>query len=202
MNAVVETVPLLKLDLGCGKNKREGFLGVDRRAFEGVDVVADLAERVSFANSADRANPHERWKPWPWADGTVEEIHMSHTLEHFTGVERVHIFNEMHRVLVKGGKATIITPHWASNRAYGDFTHAWPPVAEFLYFYLSKTWRASNAPDNDAQWNPDGYSCDFEATWGYTLHPDLLTKSSDRVAFSTQFYKEACQDLIATLTAK
>lgn len=184
MNAVVETAPLLKLDLGCGKNKKPGFLAVDRRSFDGVDVVADLTQ------------------PWPWANDSVEEIHMSHVLEHFTGRERVHVFNEMHRVLVKGGKATIATPHWASNRAYGDFTHQWPPVSEMLYFYLSKTWRDLNAPDNDAQWNPEGYTCDFEATWGYTLHPELATKSADRVAFSTQFYKEACQDLIATLTAK
>jgi hypothetical protein len=184
MNAVVDTQQPLRLDLGCGKNKRPGFTGVDRRAFEGVDVVTDLTTA------------------WPWADSSVDEIHMSHILEHFTGVERVHIFNEMHRVLVKGGKAQIITPHWCSNRAYGDFTHAWPPVSEMLYFYVSKAWRLQNAPDNDSQWNPQGYSCDFEATWGYSLHPDLTTKSGDRVAFSTQFYKEACQDLIATLTAK
>src|ERR1051326_1395589 len=90
VNAVVETAPLLKLDLGCGPNKKPGFLGVDRRAFDGVDVVTDLTG------------------PWPWADQSVEEIHMSHVLEHFTGKERVHIFNEMHRVLIKGGKATII----------------------------------------------------------------------------------------------
>ena len=184
MNAVAESVPLLKLDVGCGKTKKPGFLGVDRRAFEGVDVVTDLTQ------------------VWPWADETVEEVHMSHVLEHFTGHQRVHIFNELHRVLVKGGKATIITPHWCSNRAYGDFTHAWPPVSEMLYFYISKTWRATNAPDNDHEWNPQGYTCDFEATWGYTLHPDLATKSGERVAFSTQFYKEACQDLCATVTKK
>jgi hypothetical protein len=172
------------LDLGCGPNKRPGFLGVDRRAFAGVDVVTDLTGL------------------WPWTDESVEEIHMSHVLEHFTGVERVHIFNEMHRVLVKGGKATIVTPHWCSNRAYGDFTHAWPPVSEMLYFYVSKEWRLRNAPDNDVQWNPQGYTCDFEATWGYTIHPELATKSGERVAFSTQFYKEACQDLAATLTRK
>ena len=28
---------LLKLDLGCGANKRQGFLGVDNLDFEGVD---------------------------------------------------------------------------------------------------------------------------------------------------------------------
>lgn len=186
MNAVaeVEEKPLLKLDLGAGKNKKPGFLGVDRRPFEGVDVVTDL-------NTV-----------WPWPDNSVEEIHMSHVLEHFTGPQRVHIFNEMYRVLVKGGKATIATPHWCSNRAYGDFTHQWPPVSEMLYFYISRKWRQENAPDNDIEWNPDGYNCDFQASWGHSIHQEFQTKNQDRVAFATQFYKEACQDLVATITAQ
>lgn len=184
MNAVVKDEPLLKLDLGSGKNKRAGFLGVDRRKFAETDVVADLTD------------------PWPWADNSVEEINMSHVLEHFTGLERVHIFNEMYRVLIPGGKASIITPHWASNRAYGDFTHCWPPVSEMLYFYVAKSWRDVNAPDNDAEWNPEGYRCDFDVTWGYGLRQDLLTRNTEYQMFALGNYKEAAQDLIATLTSK
>src|SRR5579863_4585354 len=160
LKVVIASAPI-KLDLCCGKNKKEGFTGVDRRSFPGVDVVTDLL------------------KPWPWKDETVEEIHMSHALEHFSGRERVRIFNEMYRVMQKGAKALIITPHWCSNRAYGDFTHQWPPVAEMLYYYVSKSWRADNAPDNDIQWNPDGYSCDFQATWGYGLHPSIIARNQE-----------------------
>lgn len=184
MNAVVAEVPLFKLDLGAGKNKREGFLAVDRRDFPGVDVVADL-------NGT-----------WPWADNSVEEINMSHVLEHFTGIQRVHVFNEMFRVLIPDGKASIVTPHWASNRAYGDFTHQWPPVCEMLYYYVSKAWRSVNAPDNDFEWNPDGYTCNFEATWGYGLRADLLPRNSEYQMYALNNYKEAAQDLIATLVAK
>jgi hypothetical protein len=114
----------------------------------------------------------------------------------------VHIFNELWRVLIPGGKAAIITPHWCSNRAYGDFTHAWPPVSEMLYYYISKSWRAVNAPDNDAEWNPAGYTCDFDATWGYGLRQDLLVRNQDYQLFAMSNYKEACQDLHATVTAK
>ena len=184
MNAEVVPDPLLKLDLGCGKNKREGFTGVDRRAYPGVDVVADLTQS------------------WPWTDSSVEEIHMSHTLEHFSGVERVHVFNEMYRVLTPKGKATIITPHWCSTRAYGDFTHAWPPVSEMLYFYLSKAWREQNAPDNDAEWNRNGYRCDFDATWGWGLRQDLLVRNTEYQQYALTNYKDAASDLIATLIAK
>lgn len=170
--------PLLKLDLGCGKNKREGFTGVDIRKFDGVDLVADLT------------------KPWPWKDGSVEEVNCSHFLEHLTAPERVHFANELFRVLKQGGKAQIVTPHWCSCRAYGDMTHQWPPVSEFWFYYLSKPWREVNAPHND------GYVCDFDATWGYGMAQPLATMNQERQQFALANYKEAAQDLVATLTKK
>lgn len=187
---VAEAAPVaaapIRLDFGCGPHKREGFLGVDRTAFVGVDVVVDLAR--------------ERW---PWADGTVAEGHASHFLEHLTASERVHFFNELYRVLVPGGTCQIITPHWASNRAYGDPTHQWPPVAEMAYFYIAKDWRLANAPHTDASWNPaSGFACDFAATWGYALRADLVTRNAEFQSFALASYKEAAQDLIATVTAR
>jgi Methyltransferase domain len=183
LKVVVPTEPI-KLDLGAGKNKKEGFLGVDRRKFEGIDVVTDLT------------------KKWPWKDETVGEIHASHVLEHFTGVERVQVFNEMYRVLQKGAKATIITPSWASSRAYGDFTHQWPPVSEFLFNYLNKTWRHQNAPDNDIEWNPQGYNCDFDHAGGYGLHPHLQGRNTEYQTHAITFWKEAASDIITTLTKR
>lgn len=171
----------LKLDLGCGPNKREGFDGVDSIAFDGVDWVADLNQ------------------PWPWADNSVEEVNCSHTLEHFDGTERVHFANELYRVLVPGGKAIITTPHWASNRAYGDPTHKWPPVAEMWFYYLSKDWRKENAPHTDVAHSDKGFNCDFVATWGYNLHPELNLRNQEFQQYAVGFYKEAAQDLIATL---
>ena len=83
-------------------------------------------------------------------DSSVSEVYCSHFLEHLDhnqrNPERVRFMNELYRVLVPGGRATIITPHWASNRAYGDFTHADKPVAELFYAYLSKEWRMSTMP--------------------------------------------------------
>jgi ubiquinone/menaquinone biosynthesis C-methylase UbiE len=183
MSAVLEEKPLLKLNLGCGKSKMDGYVNVDSIKFDNVDQVADLK------------------KKWPWADNSVEHIHLSHVLEHFDGQERVHIFNEMHRVLVNGGKALIITPHWASQRAYGDFTHKWPPVCEFLYYYLSKEWRRVNAPHNDIEFNPKGYKCDFSVTGGYSLHPQVVPWNLERQTFAQTFYKEACQDTMMTAVA-
>jgi len=178
----VPPVPL-RLNLGAGKSRMPGYLSVDSIPFEGLDVVADLN------------------KPWPWGDNTVSDIHMSHVLEHFTGDERVHIFNEMYRVLIPGGKALIITPHWASQRAYGDFTHKWPPHSEFAAYYTWKEWRKNNAPHTDIEFNPKGYNCDFTFAGGYSFHPDLLPWTDERRQFAQKWYKEACSDTHMTFTS-
>lgn len=169
--------PVLKLDLGCGLNQQEGFTGVDIRDF-GQDVTCDLRET------------------WPWDDGTATEVHCSHFIEHLKAPERIHFANELYRVLIPGGKATLIAPHWASCRAYGDLTHEWPPVSEFWFYYLLKSWRQVNAPHND------DYTCDFDATWGYALHPDIQPRNQEYQQHAVQFYKESAQDIIATLVKR
>lgn len=178
MSEVQSPAPL-KLDIGCGKNKLAGFFGVDAIAFEGVDLVHDMRQA------------------WPWEDSSVDEVHCSHFLEHLTGEQRVHFFNELHRVLKPGGQARIITPHWSHERAYGDPTHQWPPVTGWTYFYLQKAWRDVNAPHV-------GYTCDFGWQLVGTHDP-----GDDWVAFRTPEVKQqfmsrninTTTDLIATITA-
>lgn len=174
----------LKLDLGCGKNKKgPDWTGVDSMAFEGVDVVCDLV----------KANKKGEFVLWQWDDSTVDEIHASHFVEHLTGPQRIHFVNEAYRVLKPGAKITIITPHWNSCRAYGDLTHAWPPVSEFWFYYLSTDWRAVNAPHNV------DYKCNFAATWGYSMHPSIMSRNQEYQNFALANFKEAAQDIIATL---
>lgn len=182
LKKVKEEKPL-KLDLGCGPNPKEGFEGVDQYAFDGkVKHVFDI-----------------RKTPWPWKTSSVDEVHCSHFVEHLTAKERVGFMNELARVLKPGGKATIVTPHWASGRAFGDPTHQWPPVSEMFYFYVSKEWRDKNAPHTDISINKDGFSCDFKASWGYGLNPAITTRNQEFQQFALSFYKEAALDTHATL---
>lgn len=174
----------LKLDFGCGKNKKEGFKGVDSISFPGVDFVQDLT------------------KKWQWKDNSVDEAHCSHFLEHLEARQRVHFMNELHRVLKPGAKCQIITPNWASNRAYGDMTHKWPPVSEMFYFYLNKGWRAQNCPHDDIEFNKDGYSCDFDFTCGYSMHQSIQSRNQEYQQHAVTFWKEAAQDIMATITKK
>lgn len=175
----------MKLDFGCGPNKKEGFLGVDSIAFPGVDFIQDVTQT-----------------PWQWEDSSVDEAYASHFLEHLTNLEnrweRVKFFNELYRILKPGGKVTLIFPHWASNRYYGDPTHK-EPFSEMGFFYLSKAWRDVNAPHADIQYNPNGYACNFAATWGYNLRGDLISRNAEYQQYALTNFKEAAQDIIATL---
>lgn len=177
----------MKLDIGCGPNKKEGFKGVDQYTFEGVDIVGNAAT-VEFWNRFEA--------------GSIEEVYSSHFVEHLTAKERIVFFNGVFRVLPEGGKATIICPHWASCRAYGDPTHQWPPFGEFALYYLGRDWRATNAPHTDAKHWPEGYDCNFEATWGYGLNPNILSRNAEYQQYAVNFYKEAVSDIHVTLTAR
>jgi hypothetical protein len=176
----------LRLDLGCGPNKKVGWFGVDSRPFPGVDLVFDLAE-PHFAGAAG-------CKYWPWLDNSVEEVQALHVVEHLTPSQRVHFVNQLYRVLKPGAKALIVTPHWASCRAYGDLTHQWPPVCEMWFAYLSAAWRAKEAPHNDQ------YMCDFTSTYGYGVNPKLQSRADEFRQWALEFYKESAMDLVATLT--
>ncbi len=179
---------LLRLDFGAGSNPAEGFEGVDILDF-GQKWKVDLRAK------------------WPWADESVEAAHASHFLEHLTGAERVHFVNELYRVLAPDGKCSIVVPHWASNRAYGDITHQWPPVSEMWLYYLNRIWRVgdkekgipANAPHSDVSMNSAGYACNFSATWGYGLHPELLNRNEEYQQHASKFWKEAAQDMIVHL---
>lgn len=184
----------LRLDLGAGINKKEGFIAVDILKLPGVDVVADLT------------------KKWPWSDSSVTEIHMSHTLEHFTQEERCHVMNEMYRVLKPGkyvdgqvveGHATIITPYLFADRAYGDPTHKWPAIGDWFFLYLNKEWRDGNAPHADYKHNKKGYKCNFDrVVASYNLHPSLLSRNQEFQQDAVMWKKEAAQDGIAVLVKK
>jgi len=186
---------VLKLDIGCGKNKKPGYIGIDQYKMDGVDIILDVGK--------DKL---------PFEDGTVVEIHSSHFLEHLTSKERCHFLNEAHRVLKKGkydngvlieGFAVIATPYCFSTRAYGDPTHQWPPIGEFFYYYLSKEWRDANAPHSDKKFNPEGYDCDFNTVnFNYTIPGHLVGRNDEYkyMVMSTQI--EGKQDMIVTMIKK
>jgi hypothetical protein len=171
---------VVKLDLGCGKNKQNGFIGVDSVPFEGVDVVHDLTT------------------PWPWGDDSVDEVYCSHTLEHLTQEQRCFFARELMRVLKAGAKATIITPSWTSERAYGDPTHKWPGVCAMSYMYWNKAWRDINAPHTEEMLK----GVDFDFGGGYNFDAEWINRNDEMRMFAAKNYLNAVSDLFVTVTKR
>lgn len=170
----------LRLDLGCGKNKREErdaagnvtkkFLGVDNIDF-GQDLVFDLRGA------------------WPWEDESVAEAWSSHFVEHLAGLgPREHFFNELYRVMEFGATATIIAPHWSNDCAYGDPTHAWPPMSSWSHLYWNKGWRDMNAPHC-------AYTCDFDCVVGFSEDSSIQPRNQEYKMFAINHYRNGARDV-------
>lgn len=168
----------MKLDIGCGKNKRPGFTGIDALPFEGVDIVHDV-----------------RNYPWPIEAGVVQEVFCSNFLEHLTGEERVPFFNELHRVMAVGARAEFVGPHWSHDAAYGDPTHKWPPVSGWTFIYLNKEWREREAPHVQ-------YTCDFDWSTAGGWDQWLQTRNDEFKVFAMGHYTNSQRTIIAHLTKR
>lgn len=100
------------INLGCGKTRIPGSIGVDCVAIPGsVDVVHDL-----------------NVTPYPFSSDFADEIHFYHVLEHLDNP--VAKLEEVHRVLKPGGILYMRVPHFSSNGAFTDITHKRP----FAYY--------------------------------------------------------------------
>lgn len=95
-----------KLDIGCGRNKRPGTIGVDRNPRTAADVLADV-NRGGL----------------PFRQNSIQSISLIHVVEHLASV--VEILEEAHRVLQPGGRLLIETPHCSDASSFADPTHRW-----------------------------------------------------------------------------
>jgi len=172
----------VQICIGFMPEKPEGFMVMDTFKHEKVDKVFDPT------------------KKWDLASDSVDEVICVNFLHRLTAEQRIHFFNELHRVLKPGKQARVTTPHWSHERAYAEPDVQWPPVNAFTYFYTSKQWREANAPKWIAQ-----FKCDFD--WVLAGSHD---QNDEWVAFRTQEVKQVYMhrnintttELIATLTKK
>jgi SAM-dependent methyltransferase len=92
------------VDLGCGQTKQyPGSIGVDRQAGSTVDVLADLARGL------------------PFADRCVDVVFAVHVLEHL--VDFLPLVDECHRVLRPDGMLHVLSPWWRFANAVADPAH-------------------------------------------------------------------------------
>lgn len=83
----------MKLNLGCGKDYRPGYVNVDVLPGVGADVVRDITQTL------------------PWADGGVEEVVAQDVLEHLTLEQQRGVLGEIARVLQPNGRLVCRLPN-------------------------------------------------------------------------------------------
>ena len=98
----------IKLDLGCGGNKADGYVGMDIRKLKGVDIVHDLEDF-----------------PFPLPDKCASVLLASHVIEHINPARGVFIdfMNECWRLLKPKGRFLLQFPYAGSPGYWQDPTH-------------------------------------------------------------------------------
>ena len=113
-----ETTRSLVLDVGCGRNKRPGAIGIDRNRDTAADVVADIDSGKL-----------------PFQDGVFGEVWLVHVIEHVADV--IATVEEVHRISRPGGRIVIETPHYTDFSSFCDPTHRWH-LNSFSFRYFTE----------------------------------------------------------------
>jgi len=95
-------IPVI-INLGCGRRKAPGEIGVDCYPGSNADILAEFSEGL------------------PFADKVAEKVVCSHILEHVPDL--VLLIEEIHRVLVPRGILFIEVPYFAHPDSFRDPTH-------------------------------------------------------------------------------
>jgi len=94
----------LKLNLGCGKDIKKGYLNLDFEKLPGVDKIYDLNKI-----------------PYPFKKNSFKEILMRNILEHLNNPYE--IMNEIWRISKPNATIKIRVPHFSSCNVWGDLQH-------------------------------------------------------------------------------
>lgn len=155
-----------------------GYINVDK--FGTPDVLCDLEQF-----------------PWPWNDNSVEEVVMTHVLEHLgeTSAIFLNIFKELYRVCRHDAVVDITVPHPRSDDFLNDPTHVRPITIEVLSLFSKRNnriWQAGGAANSPLGMYLD---VDFETTSAVqTLSPVWLDRLQKGVIKKEQL-PELCSQL-------
>ncbi len=92
------------LDVGCGRKKYPGAVGLDSNPDTDADVIHDLN---TF--------------PYPFDDNSFDDVNCDSILEHLDDFFRV--MEELHRITVPNGRIWVKVPYYTSFDAFTDPTH-------------------------------------------------------------------------------
>lgn len=93
-----------RLNLGCGRDKKEDCWNVDANPAVEPDLLWDLDQR-----------------PFPLPRNHFETIYANDVVEHLADL--VGFMAEVHALLAPGGRVVITTPHFSCSNSFTDPTH-------------------------------------------------------------------------------
>jgi ubiquinone/menaquinone biosynthesis C-methylase UbiE len=111
----------MKINLGGGLKRFDGFLNVDHDPLTNPDFCFDI-EKDKF----------------PFDDNSIEEVKAHHILEHI-GDKFFNFMKELYRVCKNGAIIDIFVPHHRHENYFNDPTHRRPITVEMLKQF-SKKW--------------------------------------------------------------
>ncbi|MDR0477489.1 MAG: methyltransferase domain-containing protein [Desulfobulbaceae bacterium] len=114
-----------------------GWINLDSARLPGIDIIADLEQCAEI--------------PLPIADNSIDEILMSHVIEHIRAP--LPLMQELHRIARPRAKTIIRVPYGSSDDAWEDPTHVRAYFLQsFGYFSQPYYWRADYGYRGD--WQP------------------------------------------------
>lgn len=158
------TNKLKKVELGCGKYKADGYIGVDRYELPGVDIVCDL-------NGV-----------FPFEDNSVDVIWACHSLEHLNSIE--HTMNEIYRICKHGAIVQILAPYYMTSLNLANHFH--------LNVFNEDTMRLFSN-NHTYMIAPDEYACPHVPGWGVQQSDNSDgTVEMEILKMEYFYYKEYC----------
>lgn len=136
-----------KIDLGCGGNKQKHFLGMDKRALPGVDIVHDLEVF-----------------PYPLQNECCVILVASHFVEHLKPWLMLDFMNECWRICEVGATFAIAVPYAGSRGYWQDPTHCLKDGAEVLTEEGFKDFKDVRKGENILTLNPDTQQVEYSET--------------------------------------
>lgn len=107
-----------KINLGCGKDIKEGYINLDIRQLKGVNIVHDLNNY-----------------PWPFKNNSFDEVYCRDSIEHLIDLHKA--MTEIKRICRKNAVVRIIVPYYHSSSALYPVHHFQFNVDTFRFCYSS-----------------------------------------------------------------
>ncbi|HEY3950667.1 class I SAM-dependent methyltransferase [Phenylobacterium sp.] len=183
----------MKLNLGCGFDKREGWLNLDKFAACEPDRLLDIEAT-----------------PWDLPANGFDHVLMKHVLEHVGAEFAVFaaVMGELYRILEPGGLLEIHVPHVRHDSFWADPTHvrAFTPLTfQMMSKARNRQWMAAGenytmlAFVMEVDFEIESVSQHYEAGWAERVRNGELTIETLRDIANAQW--NVAQELQVRLRA-